>query len=253
MILLRFAKNSYNAVRFLTATESSDAARKSTYTLIVPPVNRQLLDLLFSLVFMLEELGPRALAYQKSGWRELMEERQAVSTSYAKDPNYRDYLSGMKMQTGRLAEALQISLEEQKNPELISFWPTPTNLVELPGSSRDFRRHLMKWIYADVSSQSHLGFGGLQKMGGFLVTDLMSDSPSFQETRDRAAQSYHFQQVSRAASVTLAIATEIDTHFQLGNSSQADYVWTVLSEYVPEAQELWTKRYKDRSAPGSLA
>ena len=248
LVLLRFAKNSYNAVRFLTATEPPDAARKSTYTLILPPVNRQLLDLLFSLVYMLEDLGPRSLAYQKSGWRELVEERQTVSSSFAKDPTYRDYFRNLNLQIERLAELLRISPEEKKDPKQIPFWPTPTNLVDVPGSSRNFRRHLMKWIYSDVSSQSHLGFGGLQKMASFLVADLMGDSAALKEGRDRAAQSYHFQQVSRAASVMLAIATEIDTYLQLGNGTQADYLWIILGEHVPEAQEWWEKRYSGRQA-----
>ncbi len=246
LVLLRFAKNSYSAVRYLTATESADVARKSTYTLILPPVNRQLLDLLFSLVYMLEDLGSRSIAYHKAGWRELVEERQTMSTEFAKDPNYRDYFTDMGAQIERLAVAFGISPEERKAPKLIEYWPTPTNLVDAPGSSRELRRHLMKWIYRDVSSQSHLGFGDLQKMAGFLMSDLMSDAPSFLEMRERAAHSFHFQQVSRAATVTLAIATEIDAHLGLGNAPQADYVWVMLGEHVHEAQELWDLRYKNR-------
>jgi hypothetical protein len=34
----------------------------------------------------------------------------------------------------------------------LSFWPTPTKLVEKPTKSREFLRYLMKWLYGDTSA-----------------------------------------------------------------------------------------------------
>src|SRR5713226_8661730 len=44
-----FTKNSYNSVRYLVADTPEDHQRKPNYVLVVPAINRQLLDLLFTL------------------------------------------------------------------------------------------------------------------------------------------------------------------------------------------------------------
>ena len=54
---------------------------------------------------------------------------------------------------------------------------------------------------------------------------------------------YHFQQFSRTAIVTLAIATEVDVHFGLGNDRAAAYLWNVFADYTAEAREMLQHRY----------
>jgi hypothetical protein len=74
-VLLRFARNSYHAVWFLTADTPPDHNRRPNYVLVVPSINRQLLDLLFSLVYMLDDfVGARLPASQgrRSGQRSLL-------------------------------------------------------------------------------------------------------------------------------------------------------------------------------------
>jgi hypothetical protein len=44
---VRFAKNSYDAVKYLAADAPEDHRRKPSFVLVTPTINRQLLDLLF--------------------------------------------------------------------------------------------------------------------------------------------------------------------------------------------------------------
>src|SRR5215469_14411870 len=78
IVMLRFAWNSYEAVRYISADTPPDPARKANYTIVLPAINRQLLDLLFSLVYMLDDLIPRSLDYQRAGWRDFVEERDSL-------------------------------------------------------------------------------------------------------------------------------------------------------------------------------
>src|SRR5580698_10122532 len=55
-VLIRFARNSYDAVRYVAGNTPEDHRRRPNYVMVVPTINRQLLDLLFSLVYMLDDL-----------------------------------------------------------------------------------------------------------------------------------------------------------------------------------------------------
>ena len=68
-LMVRFARNSYDAVRYVAGNTPEDDRRRPNYVLVVPTINRQLLDLLFSLVYMLDDLSVRSLQYQRAGWR----------------------------------------------------------------------------------------------------------------------------------------------------------------------------------------
>jgi len=69
LMFLRYAKIAYNAVRYLTADTPPDPARKPVYAVVIPNVNRQLIDILSTLVFMLDDLVPRHNWYERSGYR----------------------------------------------------------------------------------------------------------------------------------------------------------------------------------------
>lgn len=60
-MIQRVAINAYQAVIYVGAETPEDPNRKPTYILIVPPINRQLLDLLFTLVYMLDDYPARLI------------------------------------------------------------------------------------------------------------------------------------------------------------------------------------------------
>ena len=245
LVMLRFAWNSYGAVRYITADTPSDPNRKPNYVIVIPSVNRQLLDLLFSLVYMLDDLNSRSLAYQRAGWRDLVEERATIKAEYGDDIEWENFLESMDAQIDRMVNIFQITPEEQAKPELVNYWGTPFKLTKRESKCRTFLQFLEKSIYKDVSAHAHLTFAGMQKISSFLVADLLGDSVP-EDKRKRAMQSLHFQQVSRTAILFLAIATEIDTYLKLGNHSSIDYLWVIFSEYVVEAGEMYEFRYQDR-------
>ena len=53
--MLRVAHNSYQALAFLLSDLDPHPKRLPRYVLIVPPVNRQIMDLWFSLVYIMDD------------------------------------------------------------------------------------------------------------------------------------------------------------------------------------------------------
>jgi hypothetical protein len=251
-VLLRFTRNSYNAVRFLTADTPPDHNRKPNYTLVVPPINRQLLDLLFSLVYMLDDFETRSLQYQRAGWREALEEYHKFKTQFSADPEWAQHLGNLKNSLAMMVSEFGITSEQQRKPSSIPFWKHPFELAEEKTKSRPFLRYLDKWLYGDTSAQAHLSFGGLVCVGIFLIADVVGGQPQ-QFVEDRIIHQYRFIHISRTAIVTLAIATEMDAYLRLGYKDSALYLWRVFGDYVEEAKEMFEQHYEERLGSYTVA
>src|SRR5260370_35806569 len=88
LIMLRFTKNSYEAASFLCSDADDTPKRKREFVLLLPPTNRQLLDLLFTLVFMLDDFPTRSMAYELSGYRQAREEYDKFKARYCTHPTW---------------------------------------------------------------------------------------------------------------------------------------------------------------------
>lgn len=242
-VMVRFARNSYDAVRYLTGTTPEDHRRRPNYVLVVPTINRQLLDLLFSLVYMLDDFGARSLQYQRAGWRELDQEYQMFKRQFSKDPEWKQHFRNVRNVLDDLIVRFGITDEQCKNPKLVPFWKHPGELKDEQTEGRPFLRYLEKWLYGDTSAQAHLSFGGLAMVGPFLVADIVGGQDE-EWVKNRIILQYHFKHFSRTAIVTLAIATEIDSYCKLGNADAAAYLWNVFAEYSAEAKEMLQYRYE---------
>jgi len=251
-VMVRFVNNSYRALRYVIAETPDDPARKPNYALIIAPVNRQLLDLLFSLVYMLDDFPTRSLRYQRAGWREAREEYDKFKTEFSRDPEWQPFFKNVPLALDEMAERFGISSKEQKKPSLVPFWKHPFKLKDEKAESRTFLRWLEKWLYGDTSAQAHLSFGGLIGVAPFLVAELVGGEAQ-QLVEGRMMQQYRFHQFSRTALVTLAIATEIDCYCNLGNREVISYLWILFSEHAAEGREMFKARYEAKLSSRSVA
>jgi len=242
-LFVRFARNSYDAVRYLAGNTPEDPRRKPNYVMVVPAINRQLLDLLFSLVYMLDDLSARTLQYQRAGWRELDQEYRMFKTQFSKDPDWRQHFKNVKGVLDGMVSRFGITDAEFKDPSRIPFWKHPFKLKDEQTKSRQYLRYLEKWLYGDTSAQAHLSFGGLVMVGPFLVADIIGGQDE-EWVKNRIIHQYHFRHFSRTAIVSLAIATEIDAYLRLGNAATASYLWNIFAEYSAEAKEMIQHRYE---------
>lgn len=76
----------------------------------MPPINRQIMDLWFTVVYLLDDFEPRRIAYEKGAYREL---RKTLVAEFAK-----------KVET-----QLPLSDEEKRNPNSIPSWPHLTHYL----------------------------------------------------------------------------------------------------------------------------
>src|SRR5688572_20979131 len=69
----QLAFTTYQSIVYLSAERPADFARKAAFTSSVPPLSRSILDTLYSIIFILEDVAPRIAWYYRAGWREMWE------------------------------------------------------------------------------------------------------------------------------------------------------------------------------------
>ena len=243
LLMLRFTSNSYEAICFLLSTEDDSPKRKSQFALIVPPANRQLLDLLFTLVYIMDDFPARSLAYELSGYRQLREEYEQFHERFGTDPKWRRHFDGLQESQRMMEQYLPITPEQKTNPKVIARWLGPSKLVKKTTKSQTFLQFLDKWLYRDTSAQAHLNARGLLETGLFLLSSLAPEEMR-EVIEKRTIRQYTARHFSRTLLTVLAIAGEIDTYCQLNNRETLARLWGLLSGYFEEAKDIYERRYQ---------
>lgn len=160
LIVLRFAVNSYKAISFLLSDVDDHPKRLPEFILVVPPINRQLMDLWFSLVYIMDDFEPRALAFEQCAYREMREQLDKTRIRYGSDAQWQDWFQDMLDVIVMLEAQVPITSDQIADPSRIAYWLTPFKLSKTSGKSQAFLRFLNDLMYHDTSADAHLKPGG---------------------------------------------------------------------------------------------
>jgi hypothetical protein len=244
LITTKISEVTYRSVRWICADKPRDPFRRVEYSISVPPLNRTILDSIFTVVFLLEDLMNRCDWYFKAGWRDEKLEYPRHLSEYGSLTEWQYWLTRFAAHCDAGIVELGISAREVAEPKLIDPWPNPGRMVRygingatLP-PSRQYLQYLNDWFYRDLSTQSHLGALGLMKRGGFLL----NYDPHDPQTEARL-QKFKHNQIGVTLTLVLALASEIEAYFNFGLAERARYVWAILLDAIPLSKELYEKRY----------
>lgn len=245
LLTLRAAIATYRSVRWLCADKPPDPHRRLEYAISVPPLNRTILDNLFTVLFVMEDPSTRCKWYFRADWRETRLELNRYKNEYGHLPEWRDWLKRLEEYSDVGIAIVGLTPAEVASPDKITRWPNPGAMVTYGISSkaplppnRAFLKYLNDWFYADLSQQSHLGGSGLMKRAGALINDYRRN-PRTEENLRR----YKISQVGQTLSLILALGSELEAHFGFGLRERAQYVWVLMAPYIAVAKELFVKRY----------
>ena len=237
--IVNVAGNTYKSIRFICADVPPDPLRRPEYALSVPPLARTILDNVFTVVFLFENLPARTQWFYKSGWRELYKELQRYQIAYGSDPRWTEWLA----QKSRLVEETKVSWgitpEEELNPTRIKWWPNPGKMKSDPQTSqakRDYLTYLSDWFYGRLSAASHLSWLGVaMHSANVFIED--------REQRSRILNKFRSDYVMMTITLVLALISEIQIEINYNLSERLRYVWGILNPFWEEAKELYDFRY----------
>jgi len=93
LTMIKVAVNTYQSIRFLAADYPKESAPRLEFALSIPPLTRSLLDQLFSVIFLSEDLSVRTQWFYKSGWRETKETYDRYIGKYGESPEWVNWFS----------------------------------------------------------------------------------------------------------------------------------------------------------------
>lgn len=241
--MLRVTRNSYEAVSFLCSDTDDSPKRKREFVLILPPTNRQILDLLFTLVFMLDDFPTRSRDYELASYRQARKEYDKFYARYGTNPNWQAHFLTLQGWLPKLEKYSSISAEHKANPAKIKYWNAPYKLMKTATKSKPFMEYLEKWLYGETSAQAHLNPAGLFSVGGFLITEFAPENER-EAMSGKNLETYKFRHFTRTLITVLAIASEIDTFCRLDNRETLSRLWVLLGGYADEAVNVYKLRYQ---------
>jgi hypothetical protein len=242
-MMLRLAASSYESVCFLLVSAQDDPKVLSRRALAIPPINRQIMDALFSLVYMMDDFPARSLEYEVSGYRQLREVSDNYFARHGSEAKWQDYLDDLKGLQRLTEHYLPITPEQKTDPSVISRWPPPSRLVKKNSASQPFLTYLHTWLYNDTSAQAHLNAAGLAQVGGIVMSSIAPEHMQ-RLLEERTIRQYTYVHFTRAIIVVLAIATEIEAYSKFRNREAVSRLWGLLSGFVEEAKDVYEQRYK---------
>lgn len=231
----------YQLIRFICKDRNRyhDPWQKPEFVTAAAPLTRSILDTLFALVFLFDDVPAKSEMFVKGGWREMCEESERMARDYGSNPKWAEYL---RERTGRMEEMRTLRNlppcgEETKK---LPYWPHPGQMlrkeVQLSDERRVYLKYLNDWYYKELSSADHLSFIGLILRG----TPLMrpeDDNVKLDMLR------YHF--LESTLSLVMAILSEIQIEAGFGHAERLKYVWGILNQ-LDNPRELYDLRYRDR-------
>jgi hypothetical protein len=243
---LRIAHLTYRSALYLVGDDSRDAHRLPEFCVSLPVLNRAILDSLFTMLFIMEDVPNRCVWFRESDWKESRLELDRYVAEYSNLPEWKSYLEDLSSVCEMGLAFTNLSPAQAANPKALRSWPNPGAMVKYgvtPNSPlppvQAFMKYLNDFFYADLSQQAKLGGTGLSKRGVFLL-DEVRHLPDI----DSQIKKYTYAQIGQAVALVLALASEIEAHFNFGLRQDALFVWNVAAPVIVIVDEMYQKRYR---------
>lgn len=241
LLLAKVAETTFSTIRYFCAEKPQDPARRISFASSAPPLLRTLLDEIYTVIFIGEDIPARVQWYYKAGWRELREEYERHIQRYAGKPEWDAWLTTY----GKFLDTVQaewgITAQEAANLTGIPRWPTPARMIAsktLGSEAQAFLEYARDWFYREFSQEDHLSLPGLIRRGSTFLRS--PDEPRTENTWKKLRSDW----ATYAVVLFLAFLTEIVLFCGFDLRDRCSYLWGILMEYSPMAAEVYEARYE---------
>lgn len=243
---IRIAQLTYLSALYLCGDVPRDPLRKPEFFVSLPVLNRTLVDSLFTVLFILEDVPSRCEWFWEADWKETHLELDRYTTEYGHLPEWQTWLAGLAEHCKNGIAHAKLSPDQAANPRSLRSWLNPGAMANhgiAPGTplppTRAFMKYLNDFFYVDLSQQAHLGGWGMVKRAAFLL-DGIRETPTMEESLKKNRLAH----IGQTVGLVLSLASEIEAHFAFGLRQQALFVWNVASPAIEVVNELHDKRYR---------
>lgn len=242
---VRTSRMTYLSALYLGADKPPDPLRLPEFCISIPVLNRSILDSLFTTMFILEDVPNRVAWFWESDWRETRLELDRCTAEYGKLPEWQSWLAQLSEHCNAGIVHAKLSPAQAANPKSLRRWPNPGAMPSFGLSpsgpmpaNRAFMKYLNDYFYIDLSQQAHLGAWGLAKRAPIFLDEVLTDPQTPEKLKKN-----RYAQLGQSVALVLALASEIEAHFDFGLRQQARFVWGLAAPAIVVVEEIYNKRY----------
>jgi hypothetical protein len=248
---VRYSRDVFRAIRSIFADEKTKDVRWNwNELLLMPAVNRTLIDTLFNQIFLSEDIENRSIWFHQSGWKEQKLELDRMKAQYGNNPQWTQKLLEYQSLVDKGMTLFKISPDQIADPKKIISWPSSGQMPNYGidpttrNADRQFLQYLTDWFYKDHSTRSHMSFLGQMKMSPLIFReDLPKDERL--EIEKKKFPLLLGEQLSRSAFLLLCLLSEIQNQFKFSGNLELRIleIWHALIPGFPEVKEIFDLRY----------
>jgi hypothetical protein len=238
------ASNTFKTIRYICADTPPDPLRKLEYARAAPALSRVILEILFNVTFMLEDLPARVAWFEKAGWLAMWEDLQRLRQAYGSDAEWTENLAEREARLEAGRAFLGLSEAEAMDPRgKISRWPLRQKMADRSPALRAHLTFLGDWFYKNLSEDAHVSWLGFVRHSVVLL------NPTGKDLTERV-QNLKYELLTTTTALLLALLSEIELGVGLNLAQRLEYVWGLVRS-APQAREIYDRRYAGRlrSAP----
>ena len=210
---------------------SSD--RKHKYPAQATFLVRSIIDVFFSVVYMLDDLQLRSRQFELAGYHKKLKQFNLLKINYGNLPEWKDHLNEFARMLNHDVEVLKIT-DYEKNDKSIN-WPIPGRILRQfrLKESYDFLKEIYTQHYSFYSEGSHVSWGGMAMV-------VFSKTPDAEKLIPGKFES---DAVVRALEFILMTLSEIQGRIDLGLKRDLQYSWGLFIKFWDEAAQYFSYRY----------
>lgn len=165
---------------------------------------------------------------------------------------WQSYISALRTEIAVFEKRYQLTTAEINNPtKKIGRWPTPGRILQKlkkehsTSKAIPFIEYINDWLYRELSGEVHLNASGLTSRGLGFDMEIAKQifGGNWEERVKEQVLAYRINQIYIAVTLMLAIASEMEAHFNYGRNEKARYLWQFFSEHSDMSKDFWDARY----------
>ena len=243
LFFLKNARWTYVATLDLLADKPEDKKWHLEYAVVIPPLNRTILDMVFNCVFIFDDFADRVCWYFEDGEKETQERLGLYKQKYSNNPEWAPWFTEAdNAMLGTMTKAREsVSRGEAPVKRPMKHFPHPGGMLDIRritfkvSKNRQFLTELNDWLYKQLSGSSHSHWAGLAEKSAQILRIETSDP-----LQREMAKKYKSDCVMTQITLLLCLVSEIIHFAGFDNRAKAAYVWGVIIEIGPKPRNCMT-------------
>lgn len=257
LLYYRTAKTLYMTTIFICSDLDDDSDRNLYYSLSTPQLNRTLLEILFSIIYLLADFPTHNKMFFKALLREKKDSLEAFKHNYSGKPEWDNYLANQYSELPKFEsefkkhfslnddEEIKLDKDIAQNSER---FPKPGNVIKRLKKSNNgvvpFLQFINDLLYRELSSKTHLEPSGLIDLSRFYLKPNLFFHSNSLKSKEEELIDFKTKQVWISIALVMCICSEIELNFDFGFKPKLTELWKKFIQGKNSfINEVYEKRY----------